>query len=132
MRTTRPIREFMSHLPAEVDRRETLGAALDRMRAERVHHVPVLDGPALVGILSRDDAHEAWLRDGAAAAKRTVGEVCTTQPLTVGPLTPLRDVANAMVERGVASALVVDGAVLVGIFTSTDALRLLAEASSGP
>jgi CBS domain-containing protein len=32
-----------------------------------------------------------------------------------------------MVERGVTSALVTDGDVLVGIFTSTDALRVLAD-----
>ena len=47
-------------------------------------------------------------------------------PVRVGPLTPLRDVAKTMVEHRVASVLVVDGSVLVGIFTTTDALRLLA------
>ena len=53
--------------------------------------------------------------------------MCTRDPLTVGPMTPIVEVAQAMIERHVGSALVADGGVLVGIFTSTDALRLIAE-----
>ena len=126
MRKTTPVRECMSRLPSEVDRRDPLAAVVRTMREHHCHHVPVMDGPRLVGILSRQDLHEALLAHGQEAATLTAGDVCTPDPLTVEPTSPLVEVARRMVERGVGSALVTDGGVLVGIFTSTDALQLIA------
>jgi acetoin utilization protein AcuB len=116
----------MSRLPAEADRRDPLSAVLRHMRKHHCHHVPIMDGPRLYGILSREDLHEHALRAGAGA-EPVAGDVCTREPLTVEPMAPVVEVARAMLERGVGSALVVDGDVLVGIFTRTDALRLIAE-----
>lgn len=127
MRRTAPVNQVMSRLPAEIDRRESLAAAVERMREEGVRHLPVMDGTTLYGVLSPRDVTAAWVRDGEAAAEMPVGDVCTANPLTVPPTEAVRDVARRMVERGVTSAIVVDGTVLVGIFTSSDALALLAE-----
>ena len=127
MRKTIPIRTHMSPLPEEIDRRESLAAAISRMNERRIHHLPVMDGPDVVGILSRQDVQDAWLRHGAGAGAQTVGDVCSTDPLRVSPLATIPDVARIMVERGMTSALVVDEGMLVGIFTSIDALRVLAE-----
>jgi CBS domain-containing protein len=127
MRKSMPVRECMSHLPEEVDRGETLATVVARMREQHCHHVPVMDGPHLFGILSREDLHEQALRDAGGKESRLAGDVCTRDPLTVGPMTPVVEVAQAMLERGVGSALVTEGDVLVGIFTGTDALRLIAE-----
>jgi acetoin utilization protein AcuB len=125
MRKTTPVREWMSKLPAEVDRHEPLEAVVREMRANHCHHVPIIDGAHLFGILSREDLHELALHEGVR--KRVAGDVCCRDLLTVGPMTPVIEVAEAMLERGVGSALVIDGDLLVGIFTSTDALRVLAE-----
>jgi CBS domain-containing protein len=127
MRKTMPVRECMSHLPAEVDRRDPLSEAVRHMREQHCHHMPVMDGPRLFGILSREDLHEVALRDSSSTVELVVGDVCTGDPLTVEPMTPIVAVAHAMIERQVSSALVTDGGVLVGIFTNTDALRLIAE-----
>jgi CBS domain-containing protein len=127
MRKSTPVREYMSRLPDEIDRRETLGAAVDRMGARDVRHIPVMDGPSVYGVLSRADALDAWMRYGHRAREVAVGEVCTRATLHVSPVAPIGEVAAQMLERGVSSALVSDGDVLVGIFTSTDALRVLAE-----
>jgi len=127
MRRSAPVNTGMSRLPAEIDRRESLAAAVERMREEGVRHLPVMDGTTLYGVLSPRDVTAAWARDGEAASERPVGDVCTTTPLTVGPTDAVRDVAAGMVARGVTSAIVVDGTVLVGIFTSADALAILAD-----
>lgn len=126
MRRNLPVREAMSRLPAEVDRTGSLDEVVQRMRENLCHHVPVMDGSHLFGVLSREDLHELALQ-GRRTEKRTAGEVCTRDVLTVGPMTPIVEVARAMLDRSVGSALVVDGDVLVGIFTSTDAVRLIAE-----
>jgi CBS domain-containing protein len=127
MRRTAPVNEFMSRLPAEIDRRESLRAAVERMRDEGVRHLPVMDGATLYGVLSPRDVTTAWVREGDAAGDMPVGDACTTNPLTVGPREAVREVARRMVARGVTSAVVVDGTVLVGIFTSSDALAILAD-----
>ena len=127
MRKTMPIRTYMSPLPEEIDHRETLAAAISRMNERRIHHLPVMDGPDVFGILSRQDVQDAWLRHGAGAGSQAVGEVCTTDPLKVSPVATIPDVTRTMVERGVTSALIVDEGMLVGIFTSIDALRVLAD-----
>lgn len=126
MRKTMPVRECMSHLPAEADRREPLSAVVRHMREQKCHHVPIMDGPHLYGILSRDDLHELALRGTTSLEDLCAGDVCTRDLLTVNPMTPIVEVAQAMIERRVSSALVTDGDVLVGIFTSTDALQLIA------
>ena len=127
MRLTAPVNQAMSRLPAEIERHESVTAAIDRMRVDGVRHLAVMDGPSLYGVLSPRDLTAAWVRDGEAAAEMPVGDVCTTNPLAVTPTETVRDVARQMVERGVTSALVVDQTTLVGIFTSSDALTILAE-----
>jgi len=127
MRKTMPVRECMSRLPAETDRREPLSAVVQHMREQHCHHVPVMDGPRLYGILSRQDLHELALRGEGSTGDLAAGDACTRDVLTVGPMTPIVEVAQAMIDRQVSSALITDGDVLVGIFTSTDALRLIAE-----
>jgi acetoin utilization protein AcuB len=116
----------MSHLPEEIDRRESLSAAIRKMEKHRIHHVPVMDGPKIFGLLSRQDVQDAYRRHGAEAEARPVGEVCTRDPLMVSPLAAIPEVARQMIGRGMTSVLVVDEGLLVGIFTSIDALRLLA------
>lgn len=127
MRKSTPVREAMSRLPEEVDGRERLEAAIRRMNELHLRHLPVMDGPRLFGILSRQNVQDAWLRFGEGAKEKAVSEVCTRDLLKVEPLAPVGEVARAMLGRGITSALVVDGGVLVGIFTSVDALRLIAE-----
>ncbi len=126
MRKNTPVRECMSRLPAETDRREPLDAVVRHMQEQRCHHVPIMDGTHLYGILSRQDLHELALKQDPMK-KLTAGDVCTRDPLTVAPMTPIHEVARLMIDQHVSSALVTEGDVLVGIFTSTDALRLIAE-----
>ena len=128
MRKTTPVREYMSRLPEEVDRAAPLRSALQTMTERHVRHIPVMNGVELFGVLSRQDVQDAWLRFGETADEKSVGDVCTRDVLTVDPLAKIPDVAREMVDRGITSALVLDAGVLVGIFTSTDGLRVLADA----
>jgi acetoin utilization protein AcuB len=127
MRKTTPVCDYMSHLPEEIDRREKLSTAIERMEAQGIRHLPVMDGPHVFGILSRKDVQAASLRHGASARTKSIGDVCTRDPMVVAPFAPIPTVARQMLEKGVTSVLVVDEGVLVGIFTSVDALRVLSD-----
>lgn len=128
MRKTTAVGQYMSRLPQEVDRREPLSAAIRTMREHDIRHVPVMDGSHVFGVLSRQDVQEACLEHGARSETMPIGEVCRREALlVVSPLAPITEVAGQMVARNATSALVMDQNVLVGIFTSIDALRVLAE-----
>ena len=56
----------------------------------------------------------------------TVRDVMTTRVVTTGPDEPVAAAAAAMVQRGVGSALIMQGRFLAGILTERDVLRAAA------
>jgi acetoin utilization protein AcuB len=118
---------YMTRLPHELAKDQSVAEASEIMDREGIHHLPIMDGMKLLGVLSsRDVAVLSAALDDARAT--TVATVCSTPPYTVPPITPLADVAAEMKTRGVGSAVVVDARVVVGIFTLTDALAALVDA----
>ena len=82
-------------------------------------------GKELVGFLkSRSSVSEIVERD---IDDLPIEEICQRDVLKVSPLTGVDEAARRMLERRVGSAMVVDGRYVVGIFTTTDALKLLGE-----
>jgi acetoin utilization protein AcuB len=116
----------MSCVPHLIQRDATLSAAHQAMREHRIRHLPVLDGRRLVGIISDRDLHLIeTLRDVDPRVVR-VDEAMTPEPFTVGPRTSLASVARSMAGSKYGSAIVVDRGRITGIFTTTDALEVLA------
>lgn len=123
----RQILSFMSPLPLSIERSESLAVAHALMRQQKVRHLPVLDGTGLVGLLSMDDMHLLESMPGVEAGEAKVEEAMTPKPLVVRSDAPLECVAAEMAQRKLDAAVVVDGGRLVGVFTSTDAFRALAQ-----
>lgn len=81
-----------------------------------------------MGILSdRDLAFVENLRD-VDAAKVRVEEAMTATPYCVKKTARLGDVAREMAEHRYGSAVVMENDHVVGVFTTVDALRALADA----
>jgi acetoin utilization protein AcuB len=76
-------------------------------------------------VVSQRDLYLLETLRGVDAARELVEEAMTAEPFVVDPGAALEGVAEAMAIHKHGSALVVDGAVLIGIFTTTDALRAL-------
>ncbi|MCB9704169.1 MAG: CBS domain-containing protein [Myxococcales bacterium] len=107
------------------------------MREHQLHHVPVVDGPRLLGMLSASDLLDLGFgehgHDEAELAafldrRFPISQVMARDLVTVSPSTPIRKAA-ALLSGGTFHALpVVDGdGDLLGIVTSSDLLRLLAQ-----
>jgi len=121
-----PIREFMTPSPHSIGREQPLSVAHERMRKLGIRHLPVLDAGKLVGILSQRDAlFIETLRD-VDPATVPVEDAMSPDVYIVQPDTPLVDVANAMADHKYGCAVVTDGHKVVGIFTTVDAVRVLA------
>jgi acetoin utilization protein AcuB len=108
-----------------VTSRHTLAEAHQAMRERGVRHLPVIDDGKLVGVVSQRDLYLLETLKGVDAARELVEEAMTSEPFVVGPDAPLDEVAEQMAQRRHGSALVLEGDTLVGIFTTTDALKAL-------
>lgn len=121
------IKLVMTPFPYFVDVDATIGDARAMMREHDIHHLPVMEEGALVGVLSEREVRllEASRRGEGDDAR--VGDACVRDAYTVDVDTPLDEVLRALAESHVGSALVVKNAKLVGIMTASDVCRVLAD-----
>jgi acetoin utilization protein AcuB len=116
----------MTVAPHSIATDDSLAMAHRRMRELKTRHLPVLRGTTLKGIISERDVAlaEAF---GLDPNEVSVEEAMSAEPYTVSPHAPLSRVARAMAAHKYGCAVVTEGSELRGIFTTTDALRALAE-----
>jgi acetoin utilization protein AcuB len=119
------IHRFMTPTPHTISTRQTLAEAHQAMRERGVRHLPVVVDGRVVGVVSQRDLYLLETLRGVDVGRELVEEAMSDEPFVVAPDASLDEVAEAMANSKHGSALVVDGAMLVGIFTSTDALRAL-------
>jgi acetoin utilization protein AcuB len=120
------VAQFMSANPYIIQRGEPLHEAHRLMRARHVRHLPVLDQDRLVGIVSERDLYLLETLRTVNPGKEPVSEAMTERPFTVTPDASVRAVVQEMLQQKYGSTVVVEGYRVVGIFTRTDALRVLA------
>lgn len=119
------VAEYMTPSPHSVAVDRTLADAHALMRRYRIRHLPVLDGGALVGIVTeRDLALVETLKD-VRPSEVEVEEAMSPDVYVVSPSTPLQEVATTLWRKKYGSAVVMDGREIVGVFTTIDALRVL-------
>ena len=107
--------EIMSSPVSTVAPDETLARAYTQMRLEKTHHLVVVERGSVVGVLaSRNNGKTG-----------TVADVMSTDVVTAGPKTTVREAANLMRGRYLGCLPIVDGKKLVGIVTVSDLLELL-------
>lgn len=123
-----PIRRFMTRAPVKIDAELTLADARDRMAEEKVRHLPVLDGPRLVGIISARDVLLLESLHSVDPDQTPVTIAMSGDPITCTADTPLAEVLEVMQKDAIGAMPVVDDDGVVGIFTSVDAVRILREA----
>ncbi len=121
------VADCMETAPQAIEAEEPLPKALRLMRERDIRHLPVTRRGTLVGVLSTRDLSLTTPLAQAPPAAISVDDVMTRNPYTVTPTTPLSVVAREMAHRRIGSAVVVDGGRIVGIFTTVDALLVLAD-----
>jgi acetoin utilization protein AcuB len=120
-----PIEQFMTPNPLCIDRHDLLSTATARMRARGLRHLPVLDTGKLVGLVSQRDIALAVALPSEDPTAEQVEDAMTKKVYVVAPDRPVEEVAAKMVESRYGCAVVARDEKVVGIFTTTDALRAL-------
>ncbi|MEZ4318752.1 MAG: CBS domain-containing protein [Myxococcota bacterium] len=135
MRRNEPVSKIMTRSPETVHQGMALSDVRARMSEIRAHHMPVVSGKKLVGILSSTDllrvSYEAGQdtkhADAVLDHTRTIGDVMQTEPVSIQSKTTVREAAQILAKNWFHALPVVDDDELVGIVTTTDLLEYLLE-----
>jgi acetoin utilization protein AcuB len=111
---------------------QTLAEAEALMQQNRIRRLPVVAGPSLVGILTREDIQKAISAGGdessrLIAAQGKVAAHMTRNPISADPMDPLEDIALAMRRNKIGGIPIIENKTLVGIITESDIFRALTE-----
>jgi acetoin utilization protein AcuB len=122
-----PLRKYMTTSPHSIGKDQTLERAHELMRTNHIRHLPVLEGGKLVGMVTERDLHLVETLRDVDPSQVTVEDAMSEHVYAVQPDTTLDVVAEALAEHKYGSAVVLDNGKVVGIFTTNDACRALAE-----
>ncbi len=121
------MRSVMTPFPHCVEAGDSLLVARTLMVRHDVRHLPVKEEGRLVGVLTDRDLKRALDPDLGLAPKDElfVRDVFVPNAYTVDTAAPLDGVLEEMVTQHMGSVLVTSHGRLAGIFTTTDACRIL-------
>jgi acetoin utilization protein AcuB len=122
----------MTPAPSTVPRNESLSVAHRLMREAGIRHLPVLDGTAVIGVLTERDVLLIESLPGVNPTDMRVEEAMVPEPYEVTPEAALAEVVATLLDRRIGSAIVVDEGRVVGVFTTVDALRALSDLLQRP
>lgn len=125
------IKSAMHPFPHTIGTRQTLDIALGIMREHNIRHLPVQESGVLKGVLSERDIDFALRVDKKEPQDILVDSCYSSEPYVVAETTPLAEVATHMAQEHIGCALVTENGSVIGIFTTVDACRVLAEVLSG-
>jgi acetoin utilization protein AcuB len=118
--------DVMTPQPITIGRDQPLAVAHQMMREHQCRHLPVLEHGELVGVLSQRDLYFLETIAGVDLREDRVDDAMSPEAYAVAPATPLEEVAATMADRKLGCAVVMERNRVIGIFTATDALRVLA------
>jgi len=118
----------MTHTVASISAGSLIEEARRVFAKHHYHHLPVLEGARVIGVLSLYDlSHDALPSVGSMKTARCVREIMSPALVTAHRETTARDAARMMIDHRIGALPVVDlqGA-LLGIVTKTDLVRAIA------
>jgi len=137
MRKNDPVSHIMTKDVVTLDLNDPLSKARALFEQTGVHHLPVMHGSELAGVLAWSDFLRVSFGEFGNQDSRSLDavldhtyrltDVMKTEPMTIPVSGTVRDAANVLSRGEFHSLPVVDGQKLAGIVTSTDLIRYLVE-----
>lgn len=136
MKKREPISHIMTKNVHCVNQNDTLQNAISMIKKENIHHLPVMKGNSVVGIISSTDINRLSFgnlyehQEGSEAAvvsSLTIEQVMTAQPQVVNAEDSIKEVAEVFAGAHFHALPVLDNNQLVGIVTTTDMIKYLIE-----
>ncbi len=125
------VKNYMTTTLHSISPDDTISTAKARMSQLGVRHLPVIAADRLVGVISSRDLFLLDALKDRMVQLIKVSDLMSEKPYAVSPQTPISEVAMGMAELRIGSAVVLEGTRVVGLFTTTDALRALSDLTRG-
>ena len=116
------IQDVMTSAVIGVSPKTSISEAREKLQANRIHHLVVLEGHDIVGVLSDRDLPDQ-------SDDLSVADVMTRGVATISPRATLRQAAGKMQGRTIGCLPVINRGKLTGIVTTSDLLHALATGS---
>lgn len=137
MKRNDPISHLMTRNVITVHHGDPVSKVRKLVREHGVHHIPVVNGDQLIGIISWSDVLRISFGDAFGTDERTVDatldhtfkleDVMKKSPVTLEETGTVRAAAEILAKSDFHSLPIVNGGKLVGMVTSTDLIRYLLE-----
>lgn len=128
MTGTPTIREHMSPAIHTVRESDPITTAKELMQVHSIRHLPVLgEGGEVVGMVSLGDLYVVEAVAELDPDRTNVSAAMSQELFTVAPGTALVEVVCTMAKEHIGSALVLEEGRLLGLFTASDACRVLGQ-----
>jgi acetoin utilization protein AcuB len=121
------LEDVMSRQVQTIGAQESLERARALMRLRRIHHLVVVEGRSVIGVVTDD-----VLQRGEAEGIGRVEDVMYRNVVTGTPDLTVREAANLMRGRAIGAVPILDKRRLVGIVTVSDLLDLLGKGAERP
>lgn len=137
MRKNDPVSHVMSSKLVTLDISDPVSKARQLFESSSIHHLPVVSGNELVGIMAWSDFlrisfgefgnQDVRSLDAVLDHTYKLADVMKNDPTTIPVTGTVRDAAQILSSAEFHSLPVVDGKKLVGLVTSTDLIRYLVD-----
>jgi len=121
--TSTTVRELMGKSTESADAQQTLVDAAAQMRAHRTSVLAVIDGQAIVGVITERDFMRA-IADGRDPASTHVSDYMTHDPKTIEAGKRAAEAAAIMIKHHVRHIPVTEGGRVIGFLSARDLLAL--------
>ena len=125
------IRDLMTQSPTTCEPSTTVVEAAKVMANEDVGPVPVVQEGRVVGLVTDRDLVIRVLAEGRDPSSTTIGEIASSDLVTVRPDSGLNEALQLMAQNQVRRLPVVEGDQLVGIVAQADVARAADEEDTG-
>ncbi len=131
MKRNEPISKIMQKEVITVHKGQMLSEVRALFTEHKIHHLPVVDGNKVIGIISATDIFQVSFGqsdkeiDSTLDHTTSLEEVMNKSPQTISSHDTIRAAAEVLSGGTFHSLPVVDDGVLVGMVTSTDLIRYL-------
>lgn len=122
------LQEIMSKSVETIPYDHPAELAWERMKQQRIHHLVVMRGHEVVGVLSSEDLGGA--QGEYHRRDQIVSDMMSPRPVTASPQTTVREAANLLRGRSIGCLPIMEKEKLVGIVTVTDLLELIGRGTS--
>lgn len=135
MKTIPPISTIMSVKIITLKKDDDLETAEHLFKKHKIRHIPVVNGDAIIGMLSYTDLLRISFADAVEESETeieslvynmfTIEQVMAKNVITVSSDTSIKEVAQILAKKEFHALPVVDDGALVGIVTTTDLINFL-------